>query len=379
MWNKLTIRIKITIFTAAILSTLCACLTVISVLNTEVFYDPIVSVIGKKPINKNENENIISNNGTTRIDNIIDVDIAGELYIGSRNKFKTQSIISAIVIIIIGTGLSYFIAGKTLNPINTLADRIEEIDENNLNGQIILPPGGDEVARLTKSFNHMLEKLDKAFDNKKLFASNAAHELKTPLTNILTNIEVMQMEDNPNIKDYEEVIHITKDNIERLAALVQDLLRFNADFDGELCENIRTDRLFEKIIAELSNNISEKNISVTSSGNINIYGDKILLERAFFNIVQNAVKYNKENGGIIITAKDDTIIIEDTGIGIPEKNISQIFEPFYCVDKSRSRKLGGSGLGLSIAKQIFDKHNIKITVSSEINQGTKFFIDNPHT
>ncbi|MCL2159678.1 MAG: HAMP domain-containing histidine kinase [Oscillospiraceae bacterium] len=297
-----------------------------------------------------------------------------EIYLGSRSKFKMQSAISAICIIVFGTFLTYFISGRTLKPLNTLTDKIEEIDENNLSAKIMPTIDGGEVARLTMSFDNMLEKLDRAFNMTKLFASNAAHELKTPLANILTNIEVLQMEDKPGIGEYEEVIGITKENIERLAALVQDLLRFDSEVDDKLCENINTGEMFEKIISDLSDDLHEKNISATSDGNMNIYGEKALLERAFFNLMQNAIKYNKENGEIKITAGNNMIIIEDTGIGMPEESIPQIFDPFYCVDKSRSRKLGGSGLGLSIAKQIFETHNMKISAESELGKGTKIFV-----
>ena len=371
MWNKFSLRIKITLLTAITLTLMCACLTVLSVLNTEVFYDPIVSVIGKKPIDEEE----IANGGVSHKNDFTEVDIAGELYIGSRNKFKMLSITASIGVVIIGTLLSYIFAGESLKSLKIFANKIREIDENNLSEQIVLPASRDEVSNLTQSFNNMLEKLDSAFDSKKLFAANAAHELKTPLTNILTNIEVMQMEDNPSISEYEEVIEITKENVERLAMLVQALMHFNSELDTANFEDMRTDLLFEKIFTDLSPGIREKNIKTTIKGNATIKGDKDLLERAFFNIIQNAVKYNKENGEIRIISCDGTITIEDTGIGMPTGSVPLIFDPFYCVDKSRSRNLGGMGLGLSITKQILSKHNMKIVVFSQQEKGTKIIVE----
>ena len=366
MWNKLSLRIKITLLTATTLCLMCVCLTVISVLNTEVFYEPMMSIIGVKPIDENEVAN--------QNDGIVDVNIAGELYIGSRNKFKELSIISSIIIVLVGTLLAYILANKSLKSLTTFTDKIKEIDENNLNEQIALPASRDEVAKLTQSFNHLLVKLDRAFDSKKLFAANAAHELKTPLTNILTNIEVLQMEDEPSVDEYRETVEITKNNIERLTILVQDLLFFNTKLDESYFENIQTDLLFEKIISDLSFSINEKNIRVTIEGSLTIKGDKTLLERAFFNLVQNAVKYNKVDGEIKIISHDCSIIIEDTGIGMPSESVEQIFDTFYCVDKSRSRQLGGNGLGLSIVKQILSNHGMDIDVSSELGKGTKIFI-----
>jgi len=371
MWNKLSLRTKITLLTAVTLTLMCACLTVASVLNTDVFYDPIVSVIEKKKID----DEVATIGGANHTGEITDVDIAAELYIGSRNKFKLLSIITAVGVVIIGTLLSYILAGQSLKSLKKFTSKIAEIDENNLSDQIVLPSSRDEVSKLTEAFNHMLEKLDRAFDGKKLFAANAAHELKTPLTNILTNIEVMQMEAAPSITDYEEVVGIAKANVERLTALVGELLYFNSELDREHLETVRTDLLFKKILTDLSPGINEKNIKTSIAGNAVINGDKNLLERAFFNLVQNAIKYNKENGEIRITSHDGTITIEDTGIGISAGSIPQIFDPFYCADKSRSRELGGVGLGLSITKQILNKHGMKITVFSQPEKGTRIIIE----
>jgi len=371
MWNKLSLRVKITALTILTLTFLCAGLTTAAILNTSIFYDPIAYAIDKKPLDGGyigEEHHIENPDTITAID---------EIYIGSRNQFKLISILIAIGVIVAGSLFAWVLTGKTLKPLRTFADRIEDIDENSLNAQVVLPPSSSEVSRLTDSFNNMLEELNNAFTNKKLFASHAAHELKTPLTNILTNIEVMQMEAEPNTDDYKEVIEITKANVERLTVLIQDLLHFNAEIDNANFANISTDTLFEKILEDLSPLLYEKNIGVHIEGRTAIRGDKDLLERAFFNLIQNAVKYNTESGEIRIVSHNDTITIEDTGIGIPEKCLSQIFEPFYCVDKSRSRKLGGSGLGLSITKQIFDKHSLKISVLSEVGKGTKFVIKIP--
>ena len=370
MLNKFSLRLKITLLTAITLTLMCVCMTVISVLNTDVFYDPIASVIDKQPISEEE----IDISATSRTAEIKNVNIAGELYIGSRNKFKALSVITSAGIIIIGTFVSYFLSGRSLKSLKTLTNKIIEINENNLSEKITQNSNCDEVSKLTNAFNHLLEKLGRAFDSQKLFAANAAHELKTPLTNILTNIEVMQMEDHPTISDYEDVTSITKENIERLTGLVKDLLYFNSEPDESNFESINTIALFEKILVDLSHAMLEKNISVSIKGGSIINGDKSLLERAFFNIIQNAVKYNNENGEIKITTNAGTIKIEDTGIGIPPGSLPRIFDPFYCADRSRSRKLGGNGLGLSIAKQIFDKHDMKITVLSQQGEGTKIII-----
>ena len=372
MWNRTTLRMKIVVLTAATLTAMCVCLTTISIYNTSIFYDPVLFMTGnKQPIGiiGIEPSGVPHNIGGDE-----NIEIIDEIFIGSRNTFITQSIVSSVIIILAGTILSYFIAGGTLKPLKKLAGRIEEIDESNLSEHIEITQNGDEVARLTKSFNNMLAKLNQAFENKKLFASNAAHELKTPLTTMSAVIDVLYMDENPNTQDCMEVIEEVKDNINQLRILVQDLLTFNYELDDDLCEDIQASILFEKIISYLSDSINEKNISVSINGDMTVTGEKNLLERAFANIIQNAVKYNKAGGKINVIICDGSILIEDSGIGLPEESIPQIFDPFYCVDKSRSRKLGGVGLGLSIAKQILDKHGMSITVSSAQNKGTIFFI-----
>ena len=371
MWNKLSLRMKITTLTILTLTILCVGLTTAAILNTSIFYDPIAYAIDKKPLDGgyiDEEYHIESTDTITAID---------EIYIGSRNRFKITSILTAIGVIVTGSLFAWILTGKALKPLRAFADQIEEINESSLNEQVIFPQSSSEISRMTNSFNNMLEELNRAFTNKKLFASHAAHELKTPLTNILTNIEVMQMDNEPSIEDYKEVVEITKDNVERLTILIQDLLYFNAELDNDSSSKIGTDTLLEKILEDLFPLLHKKNIRVHIEGQTAISGDKDLLERAFFNLIQNAVKYNTENGEIRIVSNNDTITIEDTGIGIPEECLSQIFEPFYCVDKSRSRKLGGSGLGLSITKQIFDKYSLKILLSSEVGKGTKFVIKLP--
>ena len=371
MWNKLSLRVKITVIITLTLTVLCTGLTAAAILNTSVFYEPFAYVLDRQPIDDGfvteRHPNSVKTIGAENSDTIQTID---EIYIGSFNQFRAVSILTAVGVIVAGAFLTWFLAGRTLGPLRAFADQVEQIDENTLGEELRLPPSSSEVTRLTDSFNRMTEKLDRSFRSKKLFASHAAHELKTPLTNILTNIEVMQMDDSPNAEEYREVVEITKENVERLTVLIQDLLYFNAEPDSGNFEAIQSDSIIGKILEDLSLSILEKKINVHIDGQTTIHGDRNLLELAFSNLIQNAVRYNRENGDIFIRADKDMITIEDTGIGVPEESLPLIFDPFYCVDRSRSRQLGGSGLGLSIAKQIFDKHNIRITASGAPGEGT---------
>ena len=190
----------------------------------------------------------------------------------------------------------------------------------------------------------------------------------------MTNIEVLQLDEEPTTDEYKEVVDAVKTSTQRLIELVKGLLSLNSVFDKTECKPINVRRMIEMITLELQEQIVEKGLCITISGDCQLLGNQSLLERAFFNLIHNAVRYNNENGQINVNLMPDCISIEDSGIGIPEGSFEQIFEPFYCVDNSRSKELGGHGLGLAIAKNIFDKHDIKISVTSELGKGTKIIL-----
>ena len=292
----------------------------------------------------------------------------------AQSAFMNYSILIAIIFIIIGTAAAYVVSGQALKPIKSLSEKMEDIDENNLRVAIEPPKSSDEVSRLTRSFNNMLGKLNRSFETQKLFAQNAAHELKTPLAFMRANIDVLQLNNNPSIDDYKESVDIMKDSTERLIELVEGLLSLNSNTDKMKWQTFSGENLFESIVHELEHDITQKGIEVDISGDCRIKGDKTLLERAFFNLVHNAVRYNASGGSVKISLSENNIIIEDSGIGISAEHLPHIFEPFYCADKSRSKNLGGNGLGMAIAKNIFDKHEMKVHISSESGKGTKIIV-----
>ncbi len=373
MLSKISLRLRLTILACSILVAACTCLTIVSVFNAgNIFLKPIealsVQPTAPMPITP---------------DNEPDEDVpptAAEVYgmfQDSKKGFALQSIIVMIVITGIGTILTWFVTGKALKPVAILSKTVEDVDENNLSTQIPVPYSKDEVARLTQSFNNMLIKISMAFESQKRFAQNAAHELKTPLSAILTNIEVMEIdEDSASIEEYKENLLIVKQNVERMTALVTDLLALNAAEKHIDISRFSARDLFFSILSDNDNEIKKKNIFVSIEGEKEINGNRFMLERAFSNIVQNAIRYNHNNGSITIHCSESGITISDTGIGIAPGKLPHIFEPFYCADTSRSRALGGSGLGLAITKEIFDKHEIKIDVASIENSGTIFTVTN---
>jgi len=415
MWNRVTLRIKITLLTALALSVIAVGVTGLSIYNArQITFLPRgnLTVMHSAGFSGTENFGMpftpIREIGHTSAHILIHPDMLHEMNVvsfynhvqfissetlqlqeisgwhirgqdafaelsQSQQNFQTHSILIAALAVLFGTFAAYIISGQALKPIKSLAERIEEVDANNLSQPIEPSKTIDEVSRLTHAFNNMLGKLNHSFEAQKLFAQNAAHELKTPLASMRANIEVLQMDDEPSTAEYKEVVDVVKDNTERLIALVEGLLSLN-NGTSETSEICSGRSMFEAILDELREDIAQKNLDVSIEGDCQIEGDKPLLERAFFNLVHNAVRYNVDGGTVKIKLLTDHITIADSGVGIPTEHLAHIFEPFYCIDQSRSKNLGGHGLGMAIAKNIFDKHHMKIKIFSECDIGTEIIL-----
>ncbi len=373
-FNRLSLRLRLTIVIALILIIASTVLMAVSIYSARNIYSDI---------SMNEIERI--SNGEIRSERpyppyqkqpVLAVRVEQD------NKFASISLLSLALVVIFGTGITYLIAGRVLKPVTNLAREIEEIDENNLFRQVRVTPSNDEVSKLSVSFNHMIAKLEKAFVSQKNFSANAAHELKTPLAAMIANIEVLQLDDHPTLDEYKETMDDTLNNAQRLSGLVNDLLKMNAELNIAAYEKLEAKAMFEQILDDLYQEIQSKNIQIENlTGEVQLSGDKPLLLRAFSNLIHNGIKYNKPGGLIKIAAsetEDKTrITIMDTGIGIPEEQIDKIFDPFYCVDQSRSRELGGNGLGLSIVKSIIEKHGGVIQVQSVVEVYTSIVVTLP--
>ncbi|MFK7692643.1 sensor histidine kinase [Paenibacillus sp. HJGM_3] len=368
-FNQLPLRLRLTLLMALLLTTASILLMMTSVFAARDIYKQDFQRIEGRP------EEFLSRKPIVPLR-------PGAAVIQNDREFTTVGIISTIIVIVVGTGLTYLIAGRALKPVTDLSQEIEEIGDNNLFRQVRVPPSNDEVSKLSRSFNRMIHKLEKMFDAQKNFSANAAHELKTPLAAMIANIEVLQLDDRPTVDEYKETLEDTLKNAQRLSHLVNDLLKLNAEQSVAIYEKIEARDMFGSIIDELLQPIQSKNIRIDDrTADVQLYGDKPLLYRAFYNVIHNAVKYNKPNGVIIIAAAENAdntrITIFDTGIGIPEDQLDKIFDPFYCVDKSRSRELGGSGLGLSIVKMVIEKHGGEIQVQSVADVSTTIVIRLP--
>lgn len=296
------------------------------------------------------------------------------------NRFNLWGVAGLVLMLFLGTGATWLMAGKALKPLGELTDTIEEIGGNNLSRRVEHQDRADEIGQLAGSFNHMMDNVSASFERQQRFSASAAHELKTPLATMLVNLDVLDMEEKASAAQMERVLSIVRTNTERMIRLVDNLFQLTTEKSSEMCEEVPVDEMFAEILEELSAQLNAKHLSVSLSSlsGIKLTGNRTMLYRAMSNLVENAAKYNRENGSIFISAsqqQEDVIIkIEDTGIGIPKEECERIFEPFYRVDQSRSRSIGGAGLGLALVKDIVEKHRGTIQVCSRAGQGSEFIL-----
>lgn len=302
--------------------------------------------------------------------NFIDHTQLQEQLTTTQHDFRLYSIWVAVAVIILGTFGAYLIAGIIVQPLKKLSTSMKEMEADKLRNNLPIPKSQDEISQLTESFNTMLYKLHRTFESKQLFAQNVAHELKTPLAITRMDMEVLEMNQQPTVADYAETFVEIKKNTERMIGLVEGLLAMGKTVGLDDIATFSGRDLFEGIFEDLTEQIHAKKLDIQINGNATLKGEKNLLPQAFFNIISNAVRYNTDDGCIVVTLSETQITIDDTGIGIPPESIEQLFDPFYCVDKSRSKKLGGNGLGLAITKNILEAHKMDIDINSEVGFGT---------
>lgn len=299
------------------------------------------------------------------------------------NQFNLWALAGLFPVLALGTGAAWLVAGRALKPLGDLSDTIEEISGNDLSRRVEIGDRQDEIGRLAQSFNHMMDKVSASFERQKRFSASAAHELKTPLSTILVNLEVMDLDESPSAERMEKVLSVVKVNTERMIRLVNDLFQLTSEKNGEMSEKMMLGEIFEIALEELAPLLQKKNLTVTvrDMADLNLTGSRVMIYRAMSNLIENAAKYNREGGSISIAAERMeqrlTVRIADTGIGIPEEDLPHIFEPFYRVDRSRSRAVGGAGLGLPLVRDIIEKHGGSIEVKSVPGEGSEFIIELP--
>ena len=310
----------------------------------------------------------------------------------TKEDFLLRSVIATTIIILLSSVCTYFLTKKTLTPLQKLTSEVSQIQAQNLSTQLAVPNSKDEIAQLTSSFNEMLARLDNAFSTQKQFSANAAHELRTPLAVLQTNLEVFEKKQEPEMVEYQQLFTMIKEQTARLSQLVGTLLDMTNLKSVPRTDHVSLEELVDEVFCDLDPVAEKAGISIhfddsssqdwhtdvhtpdasaLNNNILNITGSYVLLYRAVYNLVENAIKYNRPNGSVTVSVKEKNgqamILVKDTGIGISPENQKKIFDPFFRVDKSRSRAMGGAGLGLALVDSIAREHggSVKVLESNE--------------
>ena len=305
----------------------------------------------------------------------------------TKAHFRTRSIIATGILILLSSICTYFISRRALVPLRNLSRKINKIEAENLSESLEVPSTDDEIALLTGSFNKMLSRLDDAFTVQKQFSASAAHELRTPLAVMQTNLEVFARKKSPTVNEYQDVFRMIQEQTERLSHLSEVLLDMTGIQSIERSDSISLAVLADEVCCDLISIAEQKDVELLQEdGDSTVTGSYLLLYRAVYNLVENAIKYNHPGGKVTIRIIQKPYVLEqslqslstdcafveisDTGIGISPEYQKKIFEPFFRVDKSRSRAMGGAGLGLALVSEIALQHGGQVKVLESGNKGS---------
>lgn len=298
------------------------------------------------------------------------------------SSFWVQSIFTTLAVILLSSALTWFLTGRGLAPIKKFCAQMETLQAQNLSEPLEVPAVKDEIAQLTLSFNKMLVRLDRAFTVQRQFAANAAHELRTPLAVVRTELDVLQKKADPTAGEYAKTLQSVSEQAERLSRVVEVLLEMTGLETVERRDHISLSALTEEVLCDLAQVAEEKEVTlIQEMGDAELTGSDILLYRAVYNLVENAIKYNRLGGNVRVEVRcagDIALLrVTDTGIGIPREFWTDIFAPFVRVDKSRSRAMGGAGLGLALVREIAEIHGGSVRVTQSSKQGTQIAFEIP--
>ena len=371
MKKHLSLRWKLTLMTAFMVVTACLAISFFISRSAILYMDEI----GNSAIAILPNTDI----PTTNSDEIKVVlnpkSVVADTVKNTQIEFWIKSLAITLIITLTVSFLMYLIVGYALYPLRELTLQIEDIQAKNLKEPILSKSNSTEIERLTLAFNRLLLRLEETFATQRQFSANAAHELRTPLAVMSTKFEVFEKNKNPDEADYKEAIGMARSQTDRLSHVIDILLEMTELQSAPKSDSISLSEITEEVICDLVAVAEKKNISlVQDDGEARLTGSDTLVYRAIYNLIENAIKYNKNDGKVSIAITEDEdfakVIITDTGSGIAKEDWDKIFEPFFRVDKSRSRSMGGAGLGLALVKEIAVRHGGDVNVIESSNKGS---------
>ena len=399
--RKISLQWRLTILTTVLITVLCGCLTFFLYKNGVYYIDTLQETVTDQSAAP---EAVYIDIPDNEWDDFA-AQFATKVY-NSKSDYRNRSLLITVVVALIGGAVTFFVSGRALKPLKEFSETVEKVQAQNLADYMIEENRIAELDRLRTSYNKMLLRLSESFETQRQFTGNAAHELRTPLALIQAQLDLYHTTEHPESGDAaEETIQMVTEQNERLSKLVRTLLDMSELQTVARNEKIEIQGLIEEVLTDLEPLAQEKNIEliqklpsasnnrldgteesllIACSVNSNekpaeeliLTGSDILIYRMLYNLVENAIKYNRENGSVTVSAirkKNEVVLtVSDTGNGIDEAFREQIFEPFFRVDKSRSRELGGVGLGLAMVREVVRVHDGTIEVYTNKHSGTTF-------
>ena len=375
--KRMSLQWRLTCITTLCIAMICGCLTMFVYKNGVHYIDSLKDAVESQGDEKgNKSDEIYISIPDDKWDEFAD-EFSVQVY-NNKADYKRNSLIITVLLALLGGVVTYFISGHALRPIREFSDKIEEVQAQNLSDSRIEENNVKELNQLGISYNKMLERLSEAFEIQRQFTANAAHELRTPLALMQVQLDLYNSASHPgNDADTLQTIKMVTEQNDKLNRMVKTLLDMSELQTVGRDDKIILDAIVEEVLADLEPLAVEKNIKLIGKcEDATMIGSDILIYRLVYNLVENAIKYNHPLGQVTVTAyqrnKHVYLSVEDTGSGIPKELRERVFEPFFRVDKSRSRELGGVGLGLAFVREIVRVHDGSICIKSGKTGGTIF-------
>ena len=375
--KRMSLQWRLTCITTLCIAIICGCLTMFVYKNGVHYIDSLQDAVESQGDEKgNKSDEIYISIPDDKWDEFAD-EFSVQVY-NNKADYKRNSLIITFLLALLGGVVTYFISGHALRPIREFSDKIEEVQAQNLSDSRIEENNVKELNQLGISYNKMLERLSEAFEIQRQFTANAAHELRTPLALMRVQLDLYNSASHPgNDADTLQTIKMVTEQNDKLNRMVKTLLDMSELQTVGRDDKIILDAIVEEVLADLEPLAVEKNIKLIGKcEDATMIGSDILIYRLVYNLVENAIKYNHPLGQVTVTAyqrnKHVYLSVEDTGSGIPKELRERVFEPFFRVDKSRSRELGGVGLGLAFVREIVRVHDGSICIKSGKTGGTIF-------
>lgn len=375
--KRMSLQWRLTCITTLCIAVICGCLTMFVYKNGVHYIDSLQDAVESQGDEKgNKSDEIYISIPDDKWDEFAD-EFSVQVY-NNKADYKRNSLIITVLLALLGGVVTYFISGHALRPIREFSDKIEEVQAQNLSDSRIEENNVKELNQLGISYNKMLERLSDAFEIQRQFTANAAHELRTPLALMQVQLDLYNSASHPgNDADTLQTIKMVTEQNDKLNRMVKTLLDMSELQSVGRDDKIILNAIVEEVLADLEPLAVEKNIKLIGKcEDATMIGSDILIYRLVYNLVENAIKYNHPLGQVTVTAyqrnKHVYLSVEDTGSGIPKELRERVFEPFFRVDKSRSRELGGVGLGLALVHEIVRVHDGSICIKSGKTGGTIF-------